>query len=514
MKCPNCKSEIPADSKFCPDCGTEIKKNSSDIISTFLSLGGITLGKSNIYDVESSEYIKANESEFGDYKVIKAKTEDGIECVASAKDKIVFAFIIRDVSSIELPESWKKLKIDEDNLSLSMERVLGKNGFEWEDFENGGTSRGFAFKKANEEKYLTFVIEKDDALAIAMLDDEQKSSLYANLQADNDIDDELEEEVEEEELPCCPNCGSYDVDDDYSDYLQYTCNKCGHNWGHDDTVECPECGSNDVENDGTDYQQYTCNDCGHVWGDDEDEYSGVKPDTLDFTVGGVRFKMIRVEHGEFMMGATKEQENPSDNEKPAHKVTLTEDYYIGETQVTQALWKAVMGLDAKGAICKNYEFPRDFTSWNQWQEFIKKLNARTGKKFRMPTEAEWEFAARGGNASCGYQYSGGNYIDNVAWYEGNSDGEYKYIHPVKELEPNELGIYDMSGNVWEWCQDWYGDYKGGSQTNPTGPTSGSNRVIRGGCSCWDANYCRSSFRVGANPDNEIHFFGLRLVLSE
>ena len=271
MKCPNieCNHIIPDDSKFCPDCGTEIKKYSSDIISTFLSLGGITLGKSYIYEVEASEYVKEDNPEFG--KTIRAKTEDCIDYIASAKDKIVYAFIIKDICSFDLPESWKKLKIDKDNLSLSLEMVLGKNGFEWEDLENSGTSRGFAFKKANKEKYLTFVIEEDDALVIALLDDEQKSSLYANLQADNYIDDEVQEEDDEEELPCCPNCGSYDVDDDYSDYLQYTCNKCGHNWGHDDTVECPECGSNDVENDGTDYQQYTCNDCAHVWGDDEEE---------------------------------------------------------------------------------------------------------------------------------------------------------------------------------------------------------------------------------------------------
>ena len=152
-----------------------------------------------------------------------------------------------------------------------------------------------------------------------------------------------------------------------------------------------------------------------------------------------------------------------------------------------------------------------YISWNDCQEFIKKLNAMTGKNFRLPTEAEWEYAARGGNKSRGYKYSGSNNIDDVAWYGDNNGGE---THPVRTKQANELGIYDMSGNVYEWCQDWYGDYSSATKTNPKGATTGSRRVLRGGSWLNIAGYCRSSYRYNNSPDYRYSHLGFRLVLSE
>ncbi|MBR3915349.1 MAG: formylglycine-generating enzyme family protein [Bacteroidales bacterium] len=218
--------------------------------------------------------------------------------------------------------------------------------------------------------------------------------------------------------------------------------------------------------------------------------------------------MIAVEGGTFQMGATSEQgSDANDNEKPVHPVTLS-DYYIGETEVTQELWQAVMGSNP--SYFSGYpQRPVEYVSWNDCQEFITKLNELTGKNFRLPTEAEWEYAARGGNKSQRYKYSGSNTIGNVAWYDDNSGSE---THDVKTKQANELGIYDMSGNVWEWCQDWYGDYSSGSQTNPTGPSSGSVRVLRGGGWNYFATYCRVSYRLNCFPDLGFHYFGFRLIL--
>ena len=226
-----------------------------------------------------------------------------------------------------------------------------------------------------------------------------------------------------------------------------------------------------------------------------------------FTVNGVSFEMVRVEGGTFRMGATSEQgSDASDGEYPVHSVTLS-GYYIGKTEVTQALWKAVMGRNP--SYSKGNNLPVNDVSWDDCQEFIRKLNALTGQNFRLPTEAEWEFACRGGNNSRGYKYSGSNYIDNVAWYCDNSG---KKIHPVAKKSPNELGIYDMSGNVLEWCADWYGGYSSSAQTNPKGPYGGSDRVIRGGGRSYLARGCRSSFRLYDGPARRIIFHGLRLAL--
>ena len=226
-----------------------------------------------------------------------------------------------------------------------------------------------------------------------------------------------------------------------------------------------------------------------------------------FTINGVSFDMVLVKARTFTMGATPEMEDPWDDEKPVHQVTLTNDYYIGKTEVTQALWKAVIGSNP--SFFEGDNKPVESVSWDDCQEFISKLNTATGKNFRLPTEAEWEFAARGGNKSNHYQYSGSDNIDDVAWYNDNSK-----THDVASKRPNELGLYDMSGNVWEWCSDWYGDYSSSAQTNPTGANSGSYRVSRGGGwfnLAWD---CRSSYRDGYSPDGRGYYLGLRLALSE
>ena len=219
--------------------------------------------------------------------------------------------------------------------------------------------------------------------------------------------------------------------------------------------------------------------------------------------------MVRVEAGTFTMGATPEMKDPYNDEKPTHRVTLTNDYYIGKYEVTQALWKAVMGNNPSNF--KGDNLPVDSVSWDDCQDFLSKLNRITGKTFRLPTEAEWEYAARGGNKSRGYQYSGSNNLSDVAWYDDNSGNK---THAVGTKQPNELGIYDMSGNVMEWCQDRYGKYNSSSQVNPTGANSGYDRVSRGGSWFIFACSCRSSCRISFAPGSRSDILGLRLVLSE
>ena len=227
--------------------------------------------------------------------------------------------------------------------------------------------------------------------------------------------------------------------------------------------------------------------------------------------------MVYVQGGTFTMGATSEQDNPDSDEKPAHRVTLS-SYYIGQTEVTQALWQAVMDNNPS-IILGNTRHPVDNVSWDDCQTFIRKLNSITGQNFRLPTEAEWEFAARGGNNSRGYEYSGSNTLDSVAWYDknaydvGSSSSNYG-THPVATKSSNELGIYDMSGNVWEWCNDWYGsNYYGSSPSNnPQGSSSGSVRVYRGGSWSYGARGCRVAIRGGDFPGCRGDYLGLRLAL--
>lgn len=240
-----------------------------------------------------------------------------------------------------------------------------------------------------------------------------------------------------------------------------------------------------------------------------------------FIVNGVSFNMIPVEHGTFIMGS----ESGLSDERPVHSVTISKDFYIGETEVTQALWKAVTGhsptSEGKAWSSANglgNDFPAYYISWNDCQEFIAKLNELTEQKFRMPTEAEWEFAARGGKKSEGYIYSGSNNLDAVGWYDDNDAifgpafPDYG-LHTVKSKLPNELGIYDMSGNVWEWCSDWYGTYSSSSVTDPAGPATGSYRVIRGGSWFYGATHCRSANRDDYTPTIRDNDLGFRLALS-
>lgn len=237
-------------------------------------------------------------------------------------------------------------------------------------------------------------------------------------------------------------------------------------------------------------------------------YSGWEAEKLyiDVKVYNETVRMIRVEPGTFMMGEVTDTESSS---MPVHKVTLTKPYYIGETEVTQAVWQAVMGSNPSGYNGSNR--PVEYVTWNDCQTFISKLNAHTGMTFRLPTEAEWEFAARGGNISKGYIYSGSNIIEEVAWYETNADDKNLTHQIVKKKKPNELGLYDMSGNVTEWCQDWYDSYTAADATDPKGPSTGSYRVKRGGGWNHTALGCHCANRGYDTPTYRYYTTGLRLV---
>jgi formylglycine-generating enzyme required for sulfatase activity len=216
-----------------------------------------------------------------------------------------------------------------------------------------------------------------------------------------------------------------------------------------------------------------------------------------YTVYGVTFEMIDVEGGDFNMGSNDSEAFSS--EKPVHSEYVS-SFQIGKTEVTQALWKAVMGTDPSRHIGDNY--PVENVSCIDCKEFLSKLNSLTGKNFRLPTEAEWEYAARGGNQSLGYKYSGSNYIEEVAWYGNNSRGT---THAVATKSPNELGIYDMSGNVSEWTSEqWSPDY--------SSSRSSSYRVLRGGNYQGSKKGCRVSYRYWIDPMSRTSDLGFRLAL--
>ena len=219
----------------------------------------------------------------------------------------------------------------------------------------------------------------------------------------------------------------------------------------------------------------------------------------------IEMEFILIEAGTFQMGSNSGESD----EKPIHTVNITKDYYIGKYEVTQGEWKKVMGSNP--SYFKGDNLPVERVSWNDVQEFIEKLNQKEGTyKYRLPTEAEWEYASRGGNKSRGYKYSGSNSIGEVAEYEGNND---KSTKPVGGKKANELGIHDMTGNVWEWCSDWYssGYYSSSLSTDPTGPTSGSYRVLRGGSWYYYASYCRVAFRLYYCPSFSYYYCGFRIV---
>ena len=253
----------------------------------------------------------------------------------------------------------------------------------------------------------------------------------------------------------------------------------------------------------------------------DDPVNPDEPQTETFTVNDVSFTMVPVEGGTFIMGTDYNSPDDFYWEQPAHEVTLS-SYFIGQSEVTQALWQAVMGenpsyFSSRNNYDTNLQRPVECVSWNDCQTFITKLNQLTGKKFRLPTEAEWEFAARGGNQSQGYEYSGSNNLDDVAWYwysiPSRISGNAGYgTQTVATKAPNELGLYDMSGNVWEWCQDyWGGIYSSEAQTNPVGPSTGDTHVYRGGS--WGSyKGCRVSYRVSEKPTFTLFDIGLRLAL--
>jgi formylglycine-generating enzyme required for sulfatase activity len=271
-----------------------------------------------------------------------------------------------------------------------------------------------------------------------------------------------------------------------------------------------------------------------VFGDEvKREIDGREVVQREYRSSSVGIEMIVVKGGTFWMGAQNTDPNAPnydadaffDWESPVHKVTLS-DYFIGKYPVTQAQWKAVMGDNQSWFEGAGDNLPVENVSWNDVQEFIRKLNQQTGKNYRLPTEAEWEFAARGGNQSRGYKDSGRNTADNVAWYYENA-GDYRKndsnwtseealknrTHPVGTKQANELGIYDMSGNVWEWCSDWYGDYSNASQTNPRGASTGFFRVLRGGSWRGSARGVRVSSRRIFIPGFRDDPGGFRLALS-
>ncbi len=221
-------------------------------------------------------------------------------------------------------------------------------------------------------------------------------------------------------------------------------------------------------------------------------------------------KMIAVEGGLFQMGATSEQgEEAFDHEFPIHQVQL-ESFYIAECEVTQAQWQKIIGNNP--SVFKSDTHPVECVSWEEVQMFCRELSALTGKTYVLPTEAQWEYAARGGKNSRKYKYSGSDDINAVAWYYDNS-GEQ--THPVKQKHANELGLYDMSGNVWEWCSDYYGAYSSSMQNNPTGPSLspslGPSHVLRGGSWGHDARGCRVSARESFGRVNRNKYGGFRVV---
>lgn len=231
-----------------------------------------------------------------------------------------------------------------------------------------------------------------------------------------------------------------------------------------------------------------------------------------FQVGAIKFTMVEVAGGTFTMGCTGEQGKECKNdEQPAHEVTLS-DFYMAECEVTQGLWRAVMG----SYPCKfsGNNVAADCISWDDAVDFIEKLNARLGTTgFRLPTEAEWEYAARGGRKSKGYKYSGSDDVEEVAWYESNAESKPQFVMGKK---PNEIGLYDMSGNVREWCSDWYGPYDDKAVTDPQGPENGEDKCLRGGGWGTTATICRTSRRLFGDRTNANrgNGHGLRLVFVE
>ena len=243
----------------------------------------------------------------------------------------------------------------------------------------------------------------------------------------------------------------------------------------------------------------------------KDSIRNEKKDTsiLTITVKDFTFDMVKVEGGTFTMGCSAPSEKGCyENECPSHRVTV-DGFAIGRTEVTQALWIAVM--DTNPSKWQNDSLPVEQVSWNQVQDFIIRLNKITGKKFRLPTEAEWEYAARGGKKTKNHSYAGCSQdLGSYAWYGPNANS---HTHKVATKKPNELGLYDMSGNVWEWCSDFQGKYTENPQTNPQGPKKGFEHMLRGGCYMSPTRVCRVTDRCNYNPTKGYPYYGFRLALT-
>ncbi|MBN1837268.1 MAG: formylglycine-generating enzyme family protein [Spirochaetales bacterium] len=240
-----------------------------------------------------------------------------------------------------------------------------------------------------------------------------------------------------------------------------------------------------------------------------DRHEGVLEDGKVLQIdlgGGVVMEFVRIEPGTFVMGSPDGEEGRDNDEGPQTRVTLTKPFYLGKYEVTQAQWEAVMGSNPS-QFKQGGRYPVEQVSWDDCQEFIKRLNARhPGRGFRLPTEAEWEYACRAGTAGARY-----GALNGVAWYDGNSGSA---THPVGEKSANAWGLHDMLGNVWEWCGDWYADtLPGGSVTDPVGPGSGSFRVLRGGSWINVAGVYRAALRGTLDPGDRYFNLGLRLAIS-
>lgn len=223
-----------------------------------------------------------------------------------------------------------------------------------------------------------------------------------------------------------------------------------------------------------------------------------------FKVNGVEFKMMEVKGGTFRMGCDSQEAR--NDEMPIHFVSLS-DYYIAQTEVTQELWTAVMTHNP--SKFKGAQFPVEQVSWNDCQIFINKLNAITGQRFRLPTEAEWEYAAKGGNRTDGFLFAGNNQAEAVAWHNANANHS---THAVAQLKPNEALLYDMSGNVWEWCADWSANYPDANLNNPTGAARGTHRIIRGGAYNDNPRELRTTTRNRVKPEEKFSLLGFRLAM--
>lgn len=239
------------------------------------------------------------------------------------------------------------------------------------------------------------------------------------------------------------------------------------------------------------------------------------------TAVGLNMKMVYVEGGDFLMGATSEQGSEGESDEQVIRRVNLDSYYIGECEITQEQWAKVMGTSVqqqRDKVNKEWslngvgpDYPMYYVSWEEAQAFCQELSRMTGRKYSLPTEAQWEYAARGGKKAEGTKYSGSWSVDAVAWYDGNSGSS---THPVKNKRANGLGLYDMSGNVWEWCSDWYGSsYNVNETNNPTGPASGSGRVLRGGGWYYFARSCRVSNRYYYSPGSRYNCdVGFRVVV--